>query len=115
MVRTDMVRPTGVTILGVLAIIGNAGAIALGLIFMLGSDFITHRLLGLPAVAVAGVAVFVGIGLLFLLSGAVGLVIAISLLNLANWARIVTMVFAVIGVAAAALECLAPSLMSCQC
>jgi hypothetical protein len=98
-----MVRPTGVTILGVLAIFGGAGAIALGLLFMLGSDFIAHRLVNMPALSVAGTAVFVGIGLFFLLAGAFQLVIAIGLLNLANWARVLTMVFAAIGLAAAAL------------
>jgi hypothetical protein len=99
-----MPRPTGVTILGVLAIIGGAGSIALGLLFMLGSDFIAHRLVGLPMVFFAGIAT-VG-GLFFLTLGVFELVIGIGLLNLANWARILTMVFAAIGLVAAALGAL---------
>ncbi len=99
-----MVRSTGVTILGVLAIIGDAGAIALGLLFMLGSEFIAHIVVGVPMFVVAGIAT-VG-GLFFLMLGAFELVIAIGLLNLANWARILTIVCAAIGLAAAAVGAL---------
>jgi len=68
---------------------------------MVGSDFIAH-------VAFAGVAAVGGFffaigGLFFLMLGAFELVIGIGLLNLANWARILTIVCAAIGLAAASL------------
>jgi hypothetical protein len=96
-----MDRPAGVTILGILGIIGGAGAVLLGLLFMLGSEFLANRLAGGQRVFFAGLA---GVGgILFLLFGVFELVVAIGLLNLANWARLITMIGAAIGLVLAAL------------
>ena len=95
-----MTRPTGVTILGVLAIVGGIFALGLGLLFLVGSGFLAQRMAPL-ALIFAGLATIGGVFLLLL--GVFDLVLGIGLLNLANWARLVTMVCAAIGLAGAAL------------
>lgn len=87
-----MSRPTGVTILGILGIIGGAFAILLAAFLMLGSAFIARRALGLP-----GMLIGMGGTMLAVLAGGVGalyLVAGIGLLNLQNWARLLAIVLA---------------------
>jgi hypothetical protein len=95
-----MNRPAGVTILGVLAIVGGVFALLIGLLFLVGSGFLAQHMAPLPLIF-AGLATIGGVFLILL--AVFDLVLGIGLLKLANWARLVTMVFAAIGLVFAAL------------
>lgn len=93
-------RPTGVTVLAILAFIGAACAVGFGLM--------TLALAGLAGAGAAaggsmgGMAIIAGFGLLgsiFLFGmGALSIVVGIGLLRLRNWARLTTIVLSAIGV-----------------
>lgn len=96
-----MTRPAGVTLIAVLEIIGGAITALLGFVFLLGSAVAARMLVGMPMM-------FLGIGgailgAFFVVLGAVYVFVGVSLLNLANWARTVTIVLAAISLFFAAL------------
>ncbi len=98
-----MDRPTGVTILAVLDFLGAALFLLLAAVFVLG-----FSLLGSvagqsgDAGGEAGMAVLMGLGaaagVIFFVIALISLVVGIGLWKLKNWARILTIVFSVLGV-----------------
>ena len=96
-----MPRPTGVTILGILGVIGGGFAILLAVFLLLGSNFLANRAPGLPGVLIGLGGTLLGVFIAGL--GALYLVAGIGLLALKEWARILTMVVAGIGLIFAAL------------
>jgi hypothetical protein len=102
-----MHRPTGVTIIAVLAFIGS-GLCALGAIgALLGGALLSGmssypRLGALAGVGAVMIAIFlVGIGILDVFIG-------LGLLKLQNWARIFTIVFAMLGLLATLFSLVSP-------
>jgi hypothetical protein len=96
-----MERPAGVTLLSVLALIGAVILALGGLVMVLGGAMMT-RMSGMSPqhprlAAFAGLGGTV-IGLMMLGVAAVYVVMGIGLWKLENWARILTMVFAGLGV-----------------
>jgi hypothetical protein len=85
-----MQRPTGVTILAVLAFIAGAFLVVVALLSLLGGAVVSS--LGSPRMGmVAGVGAAV-VAVFLLILAAVEVVIGVGLLKLQNWARIVTIV-----------------------
>lgn len=101
-----MQRPTGVTIIAVLDFIGAAACAILALLMfaggaMLGSLFNAAANAngasgaGMGASFMAGIGIFGGV--IFLFFAALAIFVAIGLLKLKNWARIVTIVLSALG------------------
>jgi uncharacterized membrane protein (DUF2068 family) len=101
-----MQRPTGVTILAVLAFIG-AGLLVVGALFsllggMLVSTMGASRMGMLAGVGAAVIAVFL------LVAAAVDIVVGVGLWKLKNWARIITIVLIGIGLLGSVLSIISP-------
>jgi hypothetical protein len=101
-----MQRPTGVTILAVLAFIGAGVLVVMALLSLLGGALISS--LGssrMGAMAGVGAAVF---AVFFLVFAVVDVVIGIGLWKLQNWARVVTIVLIGLSFLGAVLSILSP-------
>ena len=88
-----MERPTGVMILAVLAFIAAAFLGIAGIVFIAGGAMLSHVLASGPG---AGFLLGLGsavVGSIFLALGVIYLVIAVGLLKLQNWARVLTIIF----------------------
>jgi hypothetical protein len=95
-----MQKPTGVILIAALYILGAAFAILGGVAaFFIGGAFMM-RAASLGMTVGRGVAGGLGafIGIVLIVFGALALIIAIGLIGLKNWARVVAMVLAAIGV-----------------
>lgn len=94
-----MQRPTGVVVIGILYILGAVFAILAGLgAFIFGGAFLAHfASAGMP-VGGAVAAMVSAIGVVLIVFGVFALIIAIGLFGLKNWARIVAMALAALGV-----------------
>ncbi len=91
-----MQRPTGVTIIAVLAFIGAGLCVLAALGALVGAAFLSNMTSYPGMGALAGVgAVMVGVLLIGL--AVLDVFIGIGLLKLQNWARILTIVFAALG------------------
>jgi hypothetical protein len=97
-----MQRPTGVTILAVLAFVGAGILVLTGLAVFLGGALLSNMASYPQMAALAGVGGVI-IGIFWLGIGAFDVVIGIGLLKLQNWARIVTIVFGGLALLSAAL------------
>lgn len=101
-----MQRPTGVTILAILAFIG-AGLLALVAVFsLLGGALVS-------SLASSRVGMFAGVGaavlaIILLICAAVDLVVGIGLWKLQNWARIITIIFVGLGLLGSVLSIISP-------
>jgi hypothetical protein len=92
-----MGRPTGVTVIAILDFLGAGLCILGGLGMMLGGGFIAsiiNQQGGQGSVGAAGVFAGIGvmIGIVCLVIAAIDIVLAMGLLKLKEWARIVTIV-----------------------
>jgi len=94
-----MGRPTGVTVIAVFDFIGAGFCVLAGLGMMLGGGFIA-TMLNQQQGASAGVLAAIGAaaGVFFLFLAAVAILLGWGLLKLKEWARIVTIVLAAVGV-----------------
>ena len=93
-----MQKPTGVILIGILYIIGAIVSLLAGLAaFFFGGALMMHAAAyGMPVTGMAGgIGAFIGV--ILLVSAALALIIAIGLLGLKNWARIIAMVLSAIG------------------
>lgn len=87
-------RPTGVTILAVLQTITSILSVIAGLTALFAREAISQQLnsaTNVPPELVAGLPVW--LGWVFLLSGALGLVLAWGLFTLKGWAWLLTLIF----------------------
>jgi hypothetical protein len=103
-----MGRPTGVTVIAILDFIGAAFCVLLGLGMMLGGGFLAsfiNQQNGQGSGPAAGMLAGLGaaVGIFFLILAAIDMVLAMGLLKLKEWARIVTIVLTAIGGALGAL------------
>ncbi len=93
-----MQRPAGVTVIAIFQIAFGLFAILLGLTaFGLGSDAVMHRAMMGGAVGAVVGALGAVVGIILLVLGVLYIVLGVGLLKLANWARLVTLVFAALG------------------
>lgn len=93
-------RPTGVTILAVLQLITSILSVIAGLTALFASDAISKQLstgANVPPELAGGLPA--GIGWLFLLTGAIGLVLAWGLFTLKGWAWLITLIFQGLNIA----------------
>ena len=101
-----MQRPTGVTILAVLAFIGAGLLVAAALFSLLGGMLVStmgaSRMGMLAGVGAAVIAVFL------LIAAAVDIVVGVGLWKLKNWARIITIVLIGIGLLGSVLSIVSP-------
>jgi len=96
-------RPTGVTVLAILDIIGGVLVALLGLVFIALGPRLTIILKAehLPPVLVA----FFGVlGIVFIVIGAISIVIGWGLLKGKGWSWWLTVIFAVLGIIGAVLN-----------
>ena len=98
-----MNRPTGVTIIAILSFLGAGLLLLLGCGFLLGGALVASLGMSLPT-SLVGIGVAIAACFFFALA-ALDIVTGIGLLNMKNWARIVSIVlvglgllFAVLGV-----------------
>lgn len=95
-----MERPTGVTILAVLTLIGAAFLALAGILFLAGGAMFSQALAsGFGAIAGVGAVIF---AIVFLLFAALYVAVGMGMLKLQNWARIVTIILVCLGLASAA-------------
>ena len=92
-----MERPAGVTLLSILAFLGAAILALGGLAMCLGGPVVSRMAMNRGMGMVAGVGTVI-IGLIMLGVGAVYILMGVGLWKLQNWARILTIVFAALGV-----------------
>ena len=95
-----MQRPVGVTVLAVLNFIGACFLVLGGLLAIVGAGFLgasaaAGKPMG-PMALLAGGGIIIGV--FFIIFAVIPVVIGYGLLKLKNWARIVSIVFAVIGI-----------------
>jgi hypothetical protein len=97
-------RPTGITILGVLAIIGGVLSLCggVGLLGIGGLGLSMGAAAGSDAVGLGALSGLLGLG--SLASGILTLVGGIGLLGLKNWARLLVLIGAIIGIISALLS-----------
>jgi len=101
-----MQRPTGVTILAVLAFLAAAVLVLMALLSLLGGALVSSLgARGMGTLAGLGAAV---IAVFFLILAAVEVVVGIGLWKLRNWARIVTIVLCGLSFLGAVLSILNP-------
>ena len=104
-----MVRPAGVTVIAVIYIVGSCFLVLMGLLLMIGGSLAggafgsmlggaSGQASGTPAGAGAGMLLGAAGGLFFLLMAAVHATLAWGMLKLKEWARIVSIVLAVLGI-----------------
>jgi hypothetical protein len=103
-----MNRPAGVTVIAVLCFLATAGCILVGILLMVGGGFIATLISqqgGQGSGAGAGLFAGLGaaIGIVVLIFGALYAVVGWGLLKLKEWARIVTIVLAGLGILGALL------------
>jgi len=96
-----MERPLGVTILAILHFIGVFFAICAGLLMILGMGFFAAALARAANIGSGGAGIIAGLGVVLAIFAFIGAAISgligWGLWNLKNWARIVSLVFAVLG------------------
>jgi|SRR5580704_6095469 hypothetical protein len=98
-----MQRPTGVVLIAALYFLGGAFAVLAGLAaFFIGGAFLMRATaLGLPVSGIAG-GIGTILGVILIVTGVLALIIAIGLIGMKGWARVIAMVlaaiFAVLGV-----------------
>jgi hypothetical protein len=100
-----MGRPVGVTILAVLYFLGAVCCVLAGILMILGGGFIATLISQQAQGAGVGAGVLAGLGaalgVVILIFAAVDVLLGWGLWKLKNWARIVTIVLAAIGIAGA--------------
>ena len=90
--------PTGVKVISILYFIGSAICLIVGLLMIVGASFVSGLLKSMPMMGAIGSAIFAVVGVVALVIGALGAFIAMSLWKGKNWARIVAIVFAILGI-----------------
>ncbi|PIN91329.1 hypothetical protein COU57_01045 [Candidatus Pacearchaeota archaeon CG10_big_fil_rev_8_21_14_0_10_32_14] len=90
--------PVGVKIISVLYYIEAAFLILLGLVFVFGASAASTLLKDSPELAAAGAGIFIVLGIILILFGALFIFLGIKLWKGKNWARIVTIVLYILGV-----------------
>ena len=93
--------PGGLKFLSVLYYIGGALDIIFGILFLFGAGFVGSIVSQIPFFAALGggfLALTAVLGIVFILLGVLGIFVGRGLWKLQNWARIVALIFAVLGV-----------------
>jgi len=90
--------PTGVKVISVLYYIGAVLSVLFGILFIIGAGAIGSVAEQIPGLALAGAGLFVVVGIIFIALAVLGFFIGKGLWKAQNWARIVAIVFAVLGV-----------------
>jgi hypothetical protein len=99
-----MNRPTGVTVIAALYFLGAAFCVCLAIVFVVGGGLASHFLPPDTQIPRGVIAAVGGLGaIVMLIFGAISVVVAMGLLKLKEWARIVAIVFACIGLLFGAL------------
>ena len=97
-------RPIGVTIIAVLAYIGSVFALLAGIAMLIGSAFIAPLIASIPgaaAFAALGAAAAIIGGIIMIALAVLYFFLGKGLWNGKNWARIVILVFSVLGILSA--------------
>jgi hypothetical protein len=96
--KKDKKMPKLVKVISVLYYIGAALGLIFGILFIAGAGIIDLILEQMPEIAALGAGVFVLIGILLIVLSVVDFFVARGLWHGRNWARIVVMVFCVLGI-----------------
>ena len=90
--------PTGVKVISVLYYIGAGFGLLFGLLFLVGSGFIGTIASKISLLGVLGPGLFIVVGIILIGLGVLGIFIGRGLWKGKNWARIVAVIFAVLGI-----------------
>jgi hypothetical protein len=89
--------PAGVKVISVLYYIGAVLFVLFALLFFIGASFLGGVLAGVPFLASLGAGFFAIVGIIFLAFAVLGFFVGMGLWKLQSWARIVAIIFAIIG------------------
>src|SRR3989344_4783571 len=90
--------PTGVKIISVLYYIGAVLLFLFGLTFFAGAGFIGSIAEQIPLIGVLGAGLFIVAGIILIGLGILGFFIGRGLWKARSWARIVAIIFAILGI-----------------
>ena len=90
--------PAGVKIISVLYYIGAGFSLLFGLLFLIGAGFIGTLASKIPLLGLLGSGLFIVVGIIIILLGVLSIFVARGLWKGKNWARIVAVIFAVLGI-----------------
>lgn len=90
--------PTGVKIISVLYYIGAGLSILFGLLFLVGAGFMGILASQIPLLGLLGSGLFVVVGIVVIGLGVLSIFIGRGLWKGKNWARIVAIIFSVLGI-----------------
>ncbi len=96
--------PTGVKVIAVLYYIGAILGIIFGLLFLIGTGTIDSIADQIPMLVALGASLFVVSGIILIGLGVLGFFIGRGLWKARPWARIVTIVFAALGILMAVIS-----------
>lgn len=101
--------PIGVKIIAILNYIGAGFAFLFGILFILGGGAMASAI---PLLGLLGAGFFIAAGVILLGLGILSLFIGLGLWKLKKWARIVAIIFAVLGVIGAIAGMIGGSIVS---
>ena len=90
--------PTGVKVISVVYYIGAGFSILFGLLFLAGAGFMGTLVSKIPLLGVLGSGFFVVVGIIFIGLGALSIFVGRGLWKGKNWARIIAIIFSVLGI-----------------
>lgn len=90
--------PTGVKIISIVYYITSVLGLLMGLLFFIGAGFIGVLLEQVPTLQVIGSGLFVVIGIIIIALSILGFFIGRGLWKGKNWARILAIIFTIIGI-----------------
>ena len=98
---TSKVVPTGVKVISVLHYIGAVFGLIFGILLLAGASFIGASVTEFPLFNALGSALFIVGGIILIAMGVLAFFIGRGLWNAKPWARIITIIFSVIGLISA--------------
>jgi|SRR3989344_149147 len=104
--------PTGVKIISVLYYIGAVFGLLFGILFIVGAGFIGSIASQIPLIGALGAGLFIVGGIIMIVFGILGFFIGRGLWKGRNWARIVAIIFACLGILIAIISMIQGSIIS---
>jgi len=104
--------PTGVKVIAVLYYIGAVLGIIFGLLFLVGAGAIGSIASQIPVIGALGAGLFVVGGIILIGLGVLGFFVGRGLWKARPWARIVAIIFAVLGILMAIISMIQGSIAS---
>lgn len=108
----EKIVPTGVKIISVMYYIGAAIFLLFGILFLVGAGFLGAIADQIPFIGILGASLFVVGGIVLIGLGVLDFFVGKGLWDARNWARIVAIVFAGLGILMTLLSIVSGSIVS---